>query len=430
MAGENWATKSSSGQVNSNSWDLGNTGKTSGEFVFGDNYDPNNPFMRGWSELTDFSSGKTLKDAYHKRFDKPLNEFVAGTYDPNAGAFQLNQGTTDQFDQMGFDAQLRGAAQMEGGSMQAAQIDGAPQGQWRDQQQGLAQSLANQAAGNGPSIAQNQLQAGLDANIASAKALQAGSTNPGAASRNAANAMATAQLQTNQQAAQLRAQEQINAQQALSSVLAQGRSGDQTMAMKQADLNQGANQQNLAALMQTQSANQSAQMQQAQMNDQMTQYYMSQGMDRAQAEMQAKMELEKMRGDQYMEAQRINADTAKQNNQTEGENKQGIMKVAGAVLSAFSDERVKENIESAGEDVDDFLDALKASTWDYTDEKYGGKNYTGIMAQDAEKSSIGRSMVSETNEGVKKIDGTRALTTLLASAARLNERVRALEGVR
>ncbi len=104
----------------------------------------------------------------------------------------------------------------------------------------------------------------------------------------------------------------------------------------------------------------------------------------------------------------------------------GLMKAAGGLL-AMSDERVKKDITEAGDEVDAMLDALKPYRYTYKDEKHGKGPRTGIMAQDMEKSAMGSLVVREVPDG-KALDVNKALSAALASSARLNERVRKLEG--
>jgi len=113
---------------------------------------------------------------------------------------------------------------------------------FRNAQMGLMQQLQLQAAGQGPSVAQNQLQQGMEANIAAQQAALAG-TRGGAMgqagmARNVAQQGAQIQAQTNQQAANLRLQEQLGAQQNLAGLSQQARQGDIQTGFGQADLAQ------------------------------------------------------------------------------------------------------------------------------------------------------------------------------------------------
>lgn len=123
-------------------------------------------------------------------------------------------------------------------AMSGPQINMAPQDEFRGGQMDFVHALQAQAAGQGPSVAQNQLQAGLDQNIASQMAMAASQrgTNAGMGARMAAQNLGATNQQAAQQAAGLRAQEQLNAQGLLSQNLAQGRSQDIGLASQQAGL--------------------------------------------------------------------------------------------------------------------------------------------------------------------------------------------------
>lgn len=102
----------------------------------------------------------------------------------------------------------------------------------------------------------------------------------------------------------------------------------------------------------------------------------------------------------------------------------GSQAAAGA---AMSDERVKTDISDARHEVDEMLDALLPKAYKYKNEaRHGEGRRVGIMAQDLERSKAGRHIVLEVPDG-KAIDLNKAVSAALASAARLNERVRKLE---
>jgi hypothetical protein len=95
--------------------------------------------------------------------------------------------------------------------------------------------------------------------------------------------------------------------------------------------------------------------------------------------------------------------------------------------AAMSDERVKKDISDAGSEIDEMLDGLIAKRYRYKDEERHGKgSRVGFMAQDLEKSRAGKDIVFESQDG-KAIDLTKAIQASLASAARLNERLRKVE---
>lgn len=238
-------------------------------------------------------------------------------------------------------AQQAGPAQIGAAqTRQAAQIATGPQDQFRNQQMALANQLAAQAQGQGPSLAQAQLRQATDRNIAQQAALigsQRG-LNPNQAARQAAIQGAAANQQAAGQSAQLRLQEQQAAQQALAGIAGAGREQDLGLAQNQASLNQQAtlsnrdavnqfalqqaalNQQaglanaqmgmqaglanqdaaNQFALAQAQlkqqaaANNQQATLQQSGLNNQMSQYYNTGLMNMEQADRDAQMALQQL----------------------------------------------------------------------------------------------------------------------------------------
>lgn len=101
-----------------------------------------------------------------------------------------------------------------------------------------------------------------------------------------------------------------------------------------------------------------------------------------------------------------------------------------ASIMAGSDKEMKKNIKKAGgKDIDKFLDALEAKTYEYKEpDKPGrapGKRY-GVLAQALEKSDMGKSLVHNTPEG-KMVDVAQGFGAVLASQAELNKRLKKLE---
>lgn len=92
-----------------------------------------------------------------------------------------------------------------------------------------------------------------------------------------------------------------------------------------------------------------------------------------------------------------------------------------------SDERLKKDVTDARSEIDAVLDALSPKSYSYKDEKHGKGRRAGIMAQDLERSPAGKRVVEDRPDG-KMLDVNKALSLALASSARLNERVRKLEG--
>ena len=129
---------------------------------------------------------------------------------------------------------------------------------WQNQQQGLANTLNTQANGGGVSPADLQLKQGMDQQVAAQLAVlgsQRGATDYGMAQRSAAQGAATSQAQLNQQMGIQRAQETIQAQQALGNVLGTARGQAQNYNVNQADLLQQLQLQNAANAQQSGLAN-------------------------------------------------------------------------------------------------------------------------------------------------------------------------------
>lgn len=96
-----------------------------------------------------------------------------------------------------------------------------------------------------------------------------------------------------------------------------------------------------------------------------------------------------------------------------------LVGAAGSAAAAMSDKRAKTDIHKPSDAaVDDLADRLSAYTWrykpGYEDSGYG--EHGGVMAQEVEKSPLGRKFVSEDSEGTKHVD-VLSLAGLMASAA-------------
>lgn len=157
----------------------------------------------------------------------------------NANGANIDRTSTIQNAQVGKAQRINGqnidqAALGGAASMQAAQagqnyIDRAQDQQFRQSQLGLANALADQAEGRGPSLAGNQIREATDRTVAQQMAVaasQRGATNASLAQRNLANQAIAANQQAGRDAGQVRLQEQMAARQALGSVLGGARSQD------------------------------------------------------------------------------------------------------------------------------------------------------------------------------------------------------------
>lgn len=359
-------------------------------------------------------TGSIMAEDLNPMYEPPkLDAVQGGPYQVDPSVGQIGNQYTSQFDAMGQQTQGRDPS-----SIKAAQIAMGPQNQFRRDQRGLVSALQNRAAGQSPSVAEMQMRSGMD-RISNEQASQASSArgiSPALAARLQADNTTQAQLQTNQQTGQLRAQEMERAEQALGGVLSGARGQDIGLAQAQAGLQQGANQANLGAAMQ-----------QKQMNDQMTQYYMSQGLSRDEAAQKAAADLANTELQAQTQHQNLLLQQQIERAKNEKDAKGGVMATIGKIIGGISDERAKTNVRRSSKNIDRMLDKLKASEYDYKPE-YGDKGFVGFMAQDLEKSKLGKAMVKTGPDGLKRFDGSRALMAALASNARLHERLKKLEG--
>lgn len=91
---------------------------------------------------------------------------------------------------------------------------------------------------------------------------------------------------------------------------------------------------------------------------------------------------------------------------------------ASMAYLAFSDERLKTNIRLIPkEEMDEMKKHLKAYAFNYKSAVHGTGEFIGVMAQDLEKSKLGRTLVFEDNFGNKQIDLQRVMMLFLATMA-------------
>lgn len=247
------------------------------------------------------------------------------------------------------------------------------QNQARLQQNQIAEMLRMRAEGQGPSVAQSQLEQSTQANQAQAMALansaRGGVMQQAAARRQAIQQGAIAQQQSASQAAGLRAQEMA---------AAQGAYAQNASAMRQGDQNAMASQVSAQGTM-ANASNATAQ---------------------------------------------TNAAIAGGNAERAANKNSSLMSMGKSMLGGLlSDRRMKENVHDADDDMRRFLDALRPYQFEYKGQP--GTHY-GVMAQDAERSPVGDSFVENGPGGVKTLDPNQGFGAVLAALANLNKR---LEGV-
>lgn len=113
-------------------------------------------------------------------------------------------------------------------------------------------------------------------------------------------------------------------------------------------------------------------------------------------------------------------------------NKQMIsgLAAAGGQMAMASDERVKTDIGSApnaSQAIEAFVNAIKPHTYKYKNAEDGTGEKMGVMAQDLEKTAVGKTMVDEAPDGTKMVDTNKAIGVILAGMADMNKKLKKLE---
>lgn len=92
--------------------------------------------------------------------------------------------------------------------------------------------------------------------------------------------------------------------------------------------------------------------------------------------------------------------------------------VGTAVGALFSDERLKEDlVEIDPVELAEMRAQLKAFRFKYKSKDHGAGDWIGVMAQDLERSKLGRTLVFEDENGRKQIHMPRLLSLFLATMA-------------
>lgn len=151
---------------------------------------------------------------------------------------------------------------------------------------------------------------------------------------------------------------------------------------------------------------------------------------------QADMNLNRQAGLQSLEAQR-RAGNAAASNQLTGALIGAAGQIGASAISADkkdtpketpSDKTLKSDIKPAEQKVKSFLDEISSKEYRYKPEvNRGNAKKVGVMAQDLEKSELGKSLVIE-KSGKKHIDMESGFSAMLAAQAHLNKRINKLEG--
>jgi hypothetical protein len=312
----------------------------------------------------------------------------------------------------------------------------------RNQQLALASALQAQAAGTGaPSAAQLQLNQGLEQAIAAqaAQAAAARGGNPVLAQRQAMQNVSNLQAQTSADAALLRAKESEVARQQLGSVLQGARGQDIDVNTAQAQLDQQTKIVNAETNLKQQLANQGVDLDVVKANaaagnqvaiENLKAELVKQGLDAEAIKTYLMTQLGITQ--QQADIAKTGVTTQADINKTQATNKASgigglISSVGSALASIFSsDINLKKNIKKDDSDLKDFLDKLTNYKYEYKDPDYLPGEQTSIMAQDLEKSQIGKQAIIETPEG-KMVNYSRLLPAMLSANVDANERITNLE---
>lgn len=321
----------------------------------------------------------------------------------------------------------------------------------RGQQSNFANVLRQSAMGNGPSAAQAQLQAGTDASLSSALALahsQRGG-NQAVAMKQALTQNGQTMQQASNQSAQLRAQEQQQAQGTFSQALGNMRAQDlgaqsqdlggattnaqltQQTALANAANAQATNLANAGFRQDASKTNLTSGVDQQKQKDALIQSYMAQGMVLDQASQQAEIQQKQFNASLGAQQEAAKLGVAASGAQGNAQAAGATAAMLGTVLAAAaSDERVKTNIKDGGKKIETFLDALGAHSYRYKQPEKalrGEGEFVSPMAQEIEKTELGKSMVKTGPDGTKVVDYGKGFGTMLAGMAHLFSKVKRLE---
>jgi hypothetical protein len=112
------------------------------------------------------------------------------------------------------------------------------------------------------------------------------------------------------------------------------------------------------------------------------------------------------------------------------ENVGNASKGIGAMFG--SDEEIKTNIKEVSDKkieskLSELLNKITPYSFDYKDSNEGKGNRIGVMAQDLEKSDLGKDMVKEDNDGIKRVDVGELLGTNIAATKVISDKLNKLE---
>lgn len=121
----------------------------------------------------------------------------------------------------------------------------------------------------------------------------------------------------------------------------------------------------------------------------------------------------------YVSGNQMGVGNAIASNAIARSNSEKDMITQGATLAMLaSDERLKTNLKEIDKtELEEMKSHLKAYAFNYKTDEFGTGDWVGIMAQDLEKSKLGKTLVVHDEQGRKMIDIKKVLSMFLATMA-------------
>ena len=124
-------------------------------------------------------------------------------------------------------------------------------------------------------------------------------------------------------------------------------------------------------------------------------------------------------------AQRTDSNFSETSTQTKIVESEEIAKIAHSVAKVeIAKVNAKENIKDGSKSIGDFLSSLGSYDYDYKNpEKHGEGQKNSVMAQELEKTDIGKQSVIQGEDGVKMVDYAKLLPAMLSGLAHQSKQI-------
>jgi hypothetical protein len=337
-----------------------------------------------------------------------------------AAASPVDSAQTDEDRQQALDAYNqfmgdRGVAQtnvpiVQAGHATAGNIDQSQIDPLRQRDTGYLDALTAAANGQAPSAAQMQFQRQQQDIAAQQQGMagQARGTAGVAARRDAMANIAQGQQRAGTDAAMMRAQEQAVARGQLGGALSDARTAEQGLAMGRAGMETQTSLANAGYDTSASGANATNSLTGQSITNQFKGVLGNQALGALGVEQGATgMKLTNEQANRGRQAQIYGASV-------------GALAAGGAAAATKSDERAKKAIgRDSDADVHEFLNALEEHSYQYRDGQGPPGEHHGPMAQELEKTKIGRGLVQTGPDGMKRVDTERLTLALAGAVARM-----------